>query len=145
MRVLLSSLRFPLSCVVIVQIRITYNLPSNLPNFWFNLKHQSMSDIDRQLPAILANALINCKHELTRALNIQIQNTTFTDVENAIKAIESQQKKSRCFRNTKRIQPFIDCMQQIGSVIEVFTNASSIVAYVWVGRNPPLRYPVCKG
>ena len=51
----------------------------------------------------------------------------------AIEKIQEKQKATRSYRNLRRIEPFVTGMKEYGKVIELFTNASPVVAFVWVG------------
>jgi hypothetical protein len=56
--------------------------------------------------------------------------TTLEDLQRFIEDI--QDKQGRRAQNLARLKPFVEGMEQLGKVVEVFLNLSSVVAFVWV-------------
>ena len=81
---------------------------------------------------IFEDALSNFKKGLSKKELAQFQCVDFKDVEDTIKSIERDQKGKKKMQNIARIKPFLDAMNQYGKIIEVFLNASNIIAYIWV-------------
>jgi len=81
---------------------------------------------------IFEDALNDFKKGLSRRELAQFQCVDFKDVEETIKDIERNQKMKKKMQNIARIKPFLEGMRQYGKIIEVFLNASTIVAYIWV-------------
>lgn len=50
----------------------------------------------------------------------------------AIKRIQAEQEAKRRMRNMKRLEPFLQTMEQYGQTVDVFVNTSEILAFVWV-------------
>jgi hypothetical protein len=57
--------------------------------------------------------------------------TTLDELRSTILAIQEQQRKRRELVNMRRISGFLEAMEQFSKVIEVFTNTSEMVAFVW--------------
>ncbi|KAK4442832.1 NACHT domain-containing protein [Podospora aff. communis PSN243] len=57
--------------------------------------------------------------------------TTLDELKNVVLAIQDKQRKRREMINMRRIRGFLEAMEQFGKVIEVFTNTSEMVAFVW--------------
>lgn len=60
------------------------------------------------------------------------------DVKRICLEIQEQQGKDVCLRRMRRIEGFIEAMDQLGKSIEVFLNVNEIVCFIWVG---PSFYP----
>ena len=76
--------------------------------------------------------LTRFKSDLTQDEQFEIENVSLEDLQEAIKAIQEKQKRTKTYRNLKRIEPFVTAMTEYGKVIAVFANAVEIVAFVWV-------------
>jgi len=81
---------------------------------------------------IFEDALSDFKKGLSKRELAQFQFVDFKDVEETIRDIERNQKMKKKMQNIARIKPFLEGMRQYGKIIEVFLNASTIVAYIWV-------------
>lgn len=49
-----------------------------------------------------------------------------------IKRIQTEQEAKRRMRNMKRLEPFLQTMEQYGHTVDVFVNTSEVLAFVWV-------------
>lgn len=58
--------------------------------------------------------------------------TTLEKLQEAMFAIQSRHASSRKLQYMQRLQVFVETMDQYGKVIEVFTNAADLVAFIWV-------------
>lgn len=59
----------------------------------------------------------------------------FTDLDSlrsTINRIQAEQEARRRMRNMKRLEPFLQTMEQYGQTVDVFVNTSEILAFVWV-------------
>lgn len=72
------------------------------------------------------------QRDLTAAERAEFQFATIDELLTAIENIQEEQAKKRKLRNLMRIRPFLASMEEYGKVIEVFLNASNILAFVWV-------------
>lgn len=81
--------------------------------------------------AALDEVLVKFKNRLTGRELEKFKGTTLKDVEIALEDIQNRLDTQRELRNLTRIRGFLDAMDQYGKVIEVFTNSSSMVAFVW--------------
>jgi hypothetical protein len=68
---------------------------------------------------------------LTQKEQDDFQFTTLEEVRKVIARIQNEQESTKAMMNMSRIQSFLEAMQQFGKVIEVFSNASKFVAFVW--------------
>ena len=66
------------------------------------------------------------------ALKEEFQLTGLGDLQAAIGKLQDRQAGERKMRNMNRLKSFLEGMEQFGKVIEVFLNASSFLAFVWV-------------
>lgn len=46
--------------------------------------------------------------------------------------IQYEHGKDGCLRRPRRMESFIEAMDQLGKSIEVFVNASELVCFIWV-------------
>ncbi|KAK4165547.1 hypothetical protein QBC43DRAFT_315446 [Cladorrhinum sp. PSN259] len=79
----------------------------------------------------LENALKEFRQKLTDKQRQDFQSCTLQDVEKAIKDVERAQAAKRNQRNMQRISKFVEGMNQLGQVIEVFLNVHQAVAFLW--------------
>lgn len=57
---------------------------------------------------------------------------TIEDVYNEIDKIQEEQGRERRLRNLKRIEPFLDCLEQYSAVIDTFVQAkANVLALIW--------------
>ena len=93
------------------------------------MNQTSAEDFDSDIETLLTHF----KRRLTKSEQEEIENVTLEDLDKAIKKIQEKQRETRSYRNLRRIEPFVTGMKEYGKVVGVFTNASPIVAFVWVG------------
>lgn len=61
-----------------------------------------------------------------------------------IKRIQAEQEAKRRMRNMKRLEPFLQTMEQYGHTVDVFVNTSEVLAFVWVSwTGKDLRIDPC--
>lgn len=60
-----------------------------------------------------------------------VRNTTYAQLCKEIERIQNEQKARADMRNLGRIKSFLEAMEQLSKVIEVFLNVSDVVAFVW--------------
>ena len=98
------------------------------------MRHVSIEDFDSDIEKLLTHF----KLRLTKSEQEEIENVTLEDLDRAIGKIQEKQRATRSYRNLRRIEPFVTGMKEYGKVVEVFTNASPFVAFVWVCQPPHL-------
>ncbi|KAI1440274.1 hypothetical protein F5Y02DRAFT_423141 [Annulohypoxylon stygium] len=57
--------------------------------------------------------------------------TSLGELRACIQAIQQEQEQKRRLLYMRRLDPFLQAMEQYGKVLDVFVNASEIVAYIW--------------
>lgn len=68
------------------------------------------------------------------------------DVRRVCMEIQDQQGRDGCLRRMRRIEGFIEAMDQLGKSIEVFVNANEFVCFLWVSTSfIPLCWPHADG
>lgn len=83
-------------------------------------------------PDAFQRALKKFKASLDPNLQAQFSQTSLSDVYFTIRDIQDKQAKAGEQRDIRRLQAFIEAMDQFGKVIEVFLNANEILCFVWV-------------
>jgi hypothetical protein len=63
----------------------------------------------------------------------ELEITTLSDLQIVISQIQNSQRTSKRMMHLKRLQPFLQAMEQYGNLINIFVNACSMTAYIWVG------------
>lgn len=58
-------------------------------------------------------------------------NSTYEDLLQEMKRIQSEQERSKEMMNMFRLQAFLQTMTEFGKVIEVFLNCSDMLAFIW--------------
>jgi hypothetical protein len=61
--------------------------------------------------------------------------TSLKDVRVAIQDIENGQRKRQSVQNLRRIQPLLEGLEKYAKVIEVLSNGTPYLPYVWVSLN----------
>lgn len=61
--------------------------------------------------------------------NFQI--TGIDDLRTTILSIQSDQRARKIMVHMKRIESFLEAMEQFGKVIEVFLNVTNYLAFIW--------------
>ena len=79
-------------------------------------------------------ALARFKSHLSPADQESFGVTSLEDVQRTIIQIQVTQGSQSQMRNLTRIKAFVEAMEQYGKVVEVFVNASKILAFIWVRR-----------
>lgn len=80
---------------------------------------------------LFQTALKKFQARLTSSEQDNFECTTLEDVQREILKIQHRQESLKSMVNMSRIQSFVEAMGQFGKVIEVFSNASPFVAYIW--------------
>lgn len=91
-------------------------------------------------PDSFQRALAKFKVFLTRTspeLVDQFSMTGPQDVKRVCKEIQDQQSRNGSLRRMRRMEGFIEAMDQLGKSIEVFVNANEFVCFVWVSASAP--------
>lgn len=87
-------------------------------------------------PKVFEDALREFKKQLSAKDLAYFEAVNLKDVEETIEKIELEQKAKKRMQNLARIKPFLHAIDQYGKVIEVFLNASMLIAFVWVSHWP---------
>ncbi|KAH6624506.1 hypothetical protein B0J18DRAFT_456785 [Chaetomium sp. MPI-SDFR-AT-0129] len=91
----------------------------------------TMSGISQSLDATFQAATANFAASLTEKQRREFRGCSRKEVEDAIRGIETRLASQRRQRNMQRIAKFVEGMDQLGKVVEVFVNVDSAVAFVW--------------
>ncbi|KAL1850978.1 hypothetical protein Daus18300_012712 [Diaporthe australafricana] len=76
-------------------------------------------------------ALTTFRARLSPEEDAQFQITAIDDLRMAILSIQSHQRARKKMIHMKRIESFLEAMEQFGKVIEIFLNATNYLAFVW--------------
>ncbi|KAG5663177.1 hypothetical protein KAF25_001113 [Fusarium avenaceum] len=82
-------------------------------------------------PDAFQRALKKFKASLDPNLQAQFSQTSLSDVYSTIRDIQDKQATAGEQRDIRRLQAFIEAMDQFGKVIEIFLNANEILCFVW--------------
>ena len=80
------------------------------------------------------NAIDNFKTRsgLTNKELADMQMTSLSDLQKALAEIQRKQQHSKTMKFLRRLQPFLDAMEEYSKAINIFANASDIIAFIWV-------------
>jgi len=84
-------------------------------------------------PRVFEDALREFKKQLPAKDLAYFEAVGLKDVEETIEKIELEQKAKKRMQNLTRIKPFLHAIEQYSKIIEVFLNATILLAFVWVG------------
>ncbi|KAM0562877.1 hypothetical protein ACHAPJ_001717 [Fusarium lateritium] len=82
-------------------------------------------------PDSFQRALSKFKASLDPKLRSQFSHCSLSELHDAIQDIQHNQAKDGKQRDIRRIQAFIEAMDQFGKVIEVFLNANEMLCFIW--------------
>ncbi|KAK3493518.1 hypothetical protein B0T13DRAFT_421361 [Neurospora crassa] len=84
-----------------------------------------------QHPDGFTRALAKFKNGLDPSRAQEFSITRLEDVQKTVDEIQHEQGPQGKLRHLQRLEPFIEAMTQLGSVIEVFTNACDFICFIW--------------
>ncbi|KAJ4383749.1 hypothetical protein N0V85_008424 [Neurospora sp. IMI 360204] len=61
----------------------------------------------------------------------EFSNCSLHDVQLLMEKIQAEQERKGEMRHLKRLEPFLEAMKELGKVIEVFTNTTVFLCYIW--------------
>jgi hypothetical protein len=96
----------------------------------FVLTMAASSSIKQELELALES--FQLKAALRPEQQAEFKGTDADHVRLLIARIQSEREKTRSSIAMRRLEPFLKAMEQYGKVVEVFTNTSMFVAFVWV-------------
>ncbi|KAI1777216.1 hypothetical protein F4818DRAFT_409587 [Hypoxylon cercidicola] len=78
-------------------------------------------------------ALDNFKRtaRLTKTEEAEFQITSLKELQDCVQTIQKDQERKKRMMYMKRLDPFLQTMEQYGKVIDVFVNSSELLAFVW--------------
>lgn len=82
-----------------------------------------MTIFDRQLNIF--------RNKLTAEQMTAFRTTDYQSLLAEISRIQAMQESSNTLMNLRRIQPFLEAMDQFGKVVDVFLNTSDVLAFIW--------------
>ncbi|EEU42654.1 uncharacterized protein NECHADRAFT_47446 [Fusarium vanettenii 77-13-4] len=82
-------------------------------------------------PESFSRALTRFKATIDPSLQQEFSACTLRDVHRTIQDIQDKDAREGPLRAMGRLQAFVEAMEQLGSVIEVFLNASELVCFIW--------------
>lgn len=88
--------------------------------------------------AVLDNFKMTAR--LTKTEEAEFQMTSLEGLQDCIRAIQQDQEKKKRMMYMKRLDPFLQTMEQYGKVIDVFVNSSELLAFIWVSVSSPASY-----
>ena len=83
---------------------------------------------------VLERALKKFRDGLTQQQRQQFSACSIDDVKAEIVNIQDRLGSMKRLRSLRRISQFLEAMSQIEQLVNVFLNASNVVAFVWVSR-----------
>jgi hypothetical protein len=89
------------------------------------------TSISDSLDAAFQVAVTSFAAGLTDKQRRQFQGCSLKEVEDTIRGVEARLASQRQQRNMQRVSKFLEGMDQLGKVIEVFVNCDSTVAFIW--------------
>lgn len=86
-------------------------------------------------PERFQRALMSFKRSLSARspdLLNQFSVSSLQDLQSACNDMQNEMGKDGRLRRMRRMQGFIEAMEQLGKSIEVFVNANELVCFIWV-------------
>lgn len=60
------------------------------------------------------------------------KHTTYGDITKCIGELQETQHKTRRNQNLRRLEPFVEAIDQYGKVVAIFCNSNDFVPFIWV-------------
>ncbi|OCK83584.1 hypothetical protein K432DRAFT_390262 [Lepidopterella palustris CBS 459.81] len=79
----------------------------------------------------LEKALNEFRSGLSQDDQDEFNNTTLEDHQRSILEVQEKHASARKAKNMTRLKAFLEAMEQYGKIVEVFLNASNVLAFVW--------------
>lgn len=57
---------------------------------------------------------------------------TLDDLKQTVAEIQTEQGSSRRLQNLRRLDAFLEAMEQYDKVVQIFLNAADLLAFIWV-------------
>lgn len=77
--------------------------------------------------------LASFKATLTQDESENFRFATLDDLKQTVAEIQAEQGSARRLQNLRRIDAFLEAMEQYDKVVQVFLNAADLLAFIWVG------------
>ncbi|KAK2601326.1 hypothetical protein N8I77_010782 [Diaporthe amygdali] len=103
----------------------------------FNVRNQPETKMAGPSPERFQRALTSFKRSLsTRSPDLlnQFSFSSIQDLQTACHEIQSEMGQNGRLRRMRRLQGFIEAMEQLGQSIEVFVNANDLVCFIWIAK-----------
>jgi hypothetical protein len=88
------------------------------------------------MATIFERELKSFKARLTNGEQNNFTGTTLEDLRLTIASIQKTQISERTNKNVARLRPFLEAIDSISKVLDLFVNISDFVAFVW----GPIKY-----
>jgi hypothetical protein len=72
------------------------------------------------------------KRELKKKDKENFKFVTFDELKSSIVELQAKQQSERRLRALTRLEPFLEAIKHLGTVVEVFCNSNEYVAFIWV-------------
>ena len=95
------------------------------------LLKMATSSIPGPLDAAFQTAVATFAASLTDKQRRDFRGCSLKEVEDTVRGVEVRLASQRRQRNMQRISKFLEGMDQLGKVIEVFVNSDATVAFIW--------------
>lgn len=89
------------------------------------------SHTSESLDATFQMAVAKFAASLTDKQRLEFRGCSLKEVEDTIRGVEARLASERRQRNMQRVSKFLEGMDQLGKVVEVFVNCDSTVAFIW--------------
>jgi succinylglutamate desuccinylase len=80
---------------------------------------------------IFERELKRFKTHLTQSEQNSFTDTTIKDLHSAIAAIQKKQLSNRTNKNVTRLRIFLEAVDSLTKVLDIFVNVNDFVAFVW--------------
>lgn len=98
------------------------------------------NSIQKAQTTAFETALAEFQSEITPKDKHKFVNTTYGHVKAEIEGIQTKLMRQRRGKHLMRLKSFLEAIDQFGKVLEVFGNASLLVAFIWVRKSTSQTY-----
>lgn len=88
--------------------------------------------MNNRLDSKFGRILASFKATLTKDVSEDFRFTTLDDLKQTVAEIQAEQGSAKRLQNLRRLDAFLEAMEQYDKVVQIFLNAADLLAFIWV-------------
>lgn len=96
---------------------------------------EHLQDVQAPEESQFYQTLAEFKDKLSQEQIDEFETCTLEDLHASVASIQEKQNADRKLKNMTRLARFVEAVNELSKVMEIFVNSSHFVAFIWVGVN----------